>query len=256
MDSGPDVAGWQAFVTLAAFAVVILVVPWLLVRDAARARRATDVGSPDAFDPGDTGDVPTTEENRGVFASEREKRLWLWTVAVVAAIYLTLSPAQTIAAALRERGLLGPTTWAVLLVVAAVIAVRWARTRPGVMEVGAGLGVAAVYITTLIRLPVPEARSHLFEYSLVGMLVYQALLERNDRGGRVPAPSLVAIVVTSLLGWADEGIQAVLPNRVYDLRDVAFNAIAATMAVGATVLIRWARARWTTRRTSPEGRGE
>jgi len=41
-------------------------------------------------------------------------------------------------------------------------------------------------------------------------------------------------VVTALLGWADEGIQEALPNRVYDLRDVLFNSLAGLMAVLAS----------------------
>ncbi len=230
MTADPEVVAWQAFLTLAAFLAVMLVVPWLLVRDAARS--AARVG-------GDGSDA------RGVFASAREKRLWLWTAVVVVAIYLTLSPAQTLAAALRERGLLGPFTWLVLALVGGVALARWARLRPGTVEVGAVLGVVAVYVTTLIRLPVPEARSHLFEYGLVGMLVYEALRERREGGRSVPVPALLAVAITSLLGWADEGIQAVLPNRVYDLQDVAFNAIAATMAVSATVLVRWVQSKTT-----------
>lgn len=226
MDSGPDAFAWQNALVMVAFFFVILVVPWLLVRDAARASHGAGA----------------TDASR-LFASDREKRLWAWTGAVVLAIYLTLSPAQTLAAALRERGILGPTTWTVFGIFAAVVAYRWAKTRPGTPEVGAGLGVAAVYVTTLIRLPVPEARSHLFEYGLVGMLVYQALLERKESGRRVPAPALFAIAATSILGLIDENIQRFLPTRTYDNRDVAFNALAATMAVSAVALVRWVRRR-------------
>ncbi|NNF11870.1 MAG: VanZ family protein [Gemmatimonadetes bacterium] len=227
MSTGPDVVAWQALFMVAALAFVMLVLPWLLVRDSARAVRHRDAAG-----------------ERRLFASDREKRLWLWTSVVVLAIYLTLSPAQTLAAALRERGLLGPFTWLVLGSVGAVALVRWVKTRPGTHEIGAALGVTVVYFMTLIRLPVPEARSHLFEYGLVGMLVYQALLERKESGRRVPAPALLAVVATSILGWLDEVIQEFLPTRVYDLRDVAFNALAAAMAVSAVVLVRWARRRW------------
>ena len=37
-------------------------------------------------------------------------------------------------------------------------------------------------------------------------------------------------------GWIDEGIQALLPSRFYDLRDVAFNAAAGLMALGAIAI--------------------
>lgn len=233
MNEEPGVVGWQALATLGAFVFVMLVVPWLLTRDMARAPR---------------------EHHRrdGLFSSRRERSLWVWTAAVMVAIYLTLSPAQVVAADLRARGLLGATTWFVFLCVGAVALARWAKTHPGTAEMGAVLGVAAVYVTTLIRLPVPEARSHLFEYGLVGMLVYQALLERARSGRRVPVPALLAVVVTSALGWIDEGIQALLPNRVYDLRDAGFNALAACLAVGATAFVRWVRRRFD-QRARPTG---
>ncbi|RMH11916.1 MAG: hypothetical protein D6701_14330 [Gemmatimonadetes bacterium] len=103
-----------------------------------------------------------------------------------------------------------------------------------------------MYATTMVRLPVPEARSHLFEYGVLAMLVYHALLERrgNGRPVRWAAPS--AVVVVTLVGWLDEVLQFFLPNRTYDLVDVGFNAIAATMGVGATALMGWAR-RWDVR---------
>lgn len=35
--------------------------------------------------------------------------------------------------------------------------------------------------------------------------------------------------MTALFGLLDEGIQAMLPNRVFDVRDVFFNALAGFM---------------------------
>ena len=157
------------------------------------------------------------------------------------AIYSTLSPAQELAAVLRERGLLGVSSGAVMLVVGLVIAVHWAKTRPGLIEVTAGLGVLAAYLATMVRLPVPEARSHLFEYGLVAMLIDQALTERRRNGRRVPVPPLLALVATALLGWIDEGIQAFLPNRVYDIVDVGQNAGFAALAITSSLVMRLAR---------------
>ena len=63
-------------------------------------------------------------------------------------------------------------------------------------------------------------RTHLFEYGIVAVLIYQALSERAGNGRRVRAPALLALVATILLGWLDEGLQALIPNRVYDNFDV------------------------------------
>lgn len=216
----------QLFIT--SLVVVMLIVPFIMAR-----------GPSDRSPPVAGSAASPVDGSR--FSSDRERRLWLWTLVVLVAIYSTLSPAQELALALRERNLLGVTTSAVLLLVGVVIAVHWAKTRPGRAEIGAAIGVLVVYLTTLMRMPFPEARSHLFEYGLVVMLIYHALHERRRNGRRVPVPALLALVVTALLGWLDEGIQAFLPNRVYDLVDVGQNAAFATMAIAATVVLGWAR---------------
>ena len=59
----------------------------------------------------------------------------------------------------------------------------------------------------------------------------------------MPVPAVLAIVATALLGWLDEAIQLFLPDRVYDLRDVGFNALAGLMAVVASAALAWARRR-------------
>ena len=218
---------------MAAFLTVMLVVPWALVWDADRL--GDGAGSAGGADPAGAG------AGRSLFASARERRLWLWALAVVVAIFVTLSPAQQAAAGLRERGLLGPFTSLFLLAVGGVVALRWAKAHPGTLEIGAALGVAAVYITTVVRLPIPEARSHLFEYGVVAMLIHQALLERRRSGRAVWVPAALAVGVTTLLGWLDELIQIALPTRVFDWRDVGFNALAASLAVSASVFVAWAR---------------
>jgi hypothetical protein len=57
------------------------------------------------------------------------------------------------------------------------------------------------------------------------------------------APALAAVLATTAAGWLDEGIQAVLPNRYYDHRDVVFNGAAAAAAVAALAARGWARRR-------------
>lgn len=47
-----------------------------------------------------------TGDERQFLSSNRERRLWLWALAVVVAIYTTADLARTVADALRESGLL------------------------------------------------------------------------------------------------------------------------------------------------------
>ncbi len=185
---------------------------------------------------------PSSEREKPLVG--RERRLWLWAAAVVLTIYSTLGLAQTLAGALRDHNLLRVSFAVAVLLVGTIVILRCAKKRPSRREIGVALGVAAVYLTALPRTlsthPNFEERTHLFEYGLVGQLIYQALLERRRNGRRVPTPAILAVVVTALLGWLDEGIQALLPRRVYDLADVGVNALAGLMAVVTTLAMGWA----------------
>lgn len=187
------------------------------------------------------------------FTSDRERRLWFYALAVVVAIYSTLGLAGTLAQALRAQNLLN-VSFAVgfLLVVAAIIGSVLKR-RPGRREICLALGVAAAYGMVVVRMGVtPEERTHLFEYGLVAVLIHQALTERVRNGRRVPIPAVLTLAVTALLGWLDEAIQGLLPNRIYDLRDVGVNALAGLMAIAATLILARAR-RWSTARARSRG---
>ncbi len=172
-----------------------------------------------------------------LFTSPRERRLWLWTVAALVAIYATLGPARALADALRERDLLSVSFAVALVVLVGFVAARWVKTRPGWAEIGVALGVALAYATMFVRMGTPEERTHLIEYGIVAALIHQALLERGRNGRPVPGPAAVTVVVTALLGTLDEYIQAMLPNRVFDVRDIGFNALAGFMVVAARLAL-------------------
>ncbi len=177
-----------------------------------------------------------------LFTSDRERRLWFWALAIIIAIYTTLGLAGKLEAYLRARDLLDDTFFICFLLATAAIVGSGLKRRPGRLEIWATLGIAAVYGAALLRLFIsPAERTHLFEYGLVAVLICQALLERARNGRRVPAPAILAVAGTALLGLLDERIQAVLPIRFYDIRDVGFNALAGLMAVAASLALGRAR---------------
>lgn len=175
------------------------------------------------------------------FASPRERRLWVWTLLVVAAIYATLGVTRGLTDALRGRGLLVETFVLGLLLVVAAIVAEGLKARPGGAEIGVALGVAAVYLLMFVRMSLPEERTHLVEYGVVALFIHEALIERTRQGRRVSSPALLAVLAASAVGAGDECIQALLPARVFDPRDILFNALAAGMAVSAASAIRWSR---------------
>ena len=67
-----------------------------------------------------------------LFSSRRERRLWLWTLAVVAAIYATLGLTGSLAEALREYGLLNAAVFFLLgmFLVGATIVTQGIKVRP------------------------------------------------------------------------------------------------------------------------------
>lgn len=176
-----------------------------------------------------------------IFTSNRERRLWLALVIVLAGIYATLGQTPAIVAALGADLLESTEANLVfaLLILLVVIPVFFVDKRLARLEIAVGAGILAVYLLAWLRLGSWEERTHLFEYALVAALVHEALLERRDNGRRVPAPALLALIISITLGWLDEGIQSLLPNRVFELIDVAFNSIAATMIIGMRSVIRW-----------------
>ena len=190
-------------------------------------------------------------EKLSFFSSNRERRLWFALGVVLVGIYATLGQAPAIAAALRERNQLAGGLIFALIVLLLVSPIFFIKKRPGRAEIAVGVGILVVYLMAYFRIGVAalelEERTHLFEYGLVAALIHEALLERRENGRRVPAPAVLALLISILLGWFDEGIQSILPNRVYDIVDVGFNSIAATTIIGARwVLIqvrRWSQAR-------------
>ncbi len=196
-------------------------------------RRSTGQGTGQPFRKPDAAST--------LFSSRRERRLWTWTFVVVAAIYATLGFARSLAARLVDEGLIVAAFWAgLILVIGALVAVGL-KARPRGAEIGVALGVAGAYLLVFLRMTALEERSHLIEYSVVALLMFEALKERAGNGRRVPAPAFLAIAGTVAVGVLDECIQRFLPNRVFDPMDMAFNVLAAFMAVAGVAALRWAR---------------
>lgn len=153
--------------------------------------------------------------------------------------------APKLAGILRESGLLEMSFALALLLVLATIFTQGLKKKWGRAEIGVILGVAAAYILVFVRMAIPEERTHLIEYSIVGIFIYEALTERANHCGRVPVPALLAFLVTALLGILDECIQILLPNRIFDPLDILFNVFAGFMAIHACVVLAWLRRRGT-----------
>ena len=186
-----------------------------------------------------------------LFTSRRERRLWLALLITLIAIYATLGRTPELVAFLGADILESAAANLVfaLLALLVIIPIFFVDKRLPRLEAAIGLGIMAVYLLAWLRLGSWEERTHLFEYALVAALLHEALLERQDNGRRTPWPALLALIIALLLGLLDECLQSLLPNRVFEWIDVAFNSLAAVVIIGSRCLVRLARA-WLRRRIS------
>ena len=142
-----------------------------------------------------------------LFSSRRERRLWLWTLAVAVAIYSTLGLAGTLAAELRKYGLLDASTLGLfaLFLLGATILTLGLRVRPSGIEIAVMFGVAFAYLLLILRSTyLPEERTHLMEYGVVGVFIHAALAERAI--GRAGAFRLARRCLPSFLPTAALGV--------------------------------------------------
>ncbi|MBN1206604.1 MAG: VanZ family protein [Myxococcaceae bacterium] len=155
------------------------------------------------------------------------------------AIYATLGIMRRITETLRGAGLLRISV-AVAFTLAAVGAGVLIGREPlnrSRRVLGAMAGCAAVYAAIIWPMESPEEKLHFIEYGLVALL---ADLAAPTHWGAKARFVRCALFVTAA-GWGDELLQGLLPHRYYDLRDVAFNAVAGLLALSALALVRFVR---------------
>lgn len=185
------------------------------------------------------------DDDRGsratLFRTPLERRLWLAVGIAVGLLLAALYPMQFVLDALRARGLLRLAIAALFLLSAGAVVGSLTRNRA---PLAAWLVVAlagALYAALALAMEVPQERLHLVEYGGLALLLRAAIAEsvaRRPAGDRVSNIDVWALGAATAIGWLDEGVQGILPNRIYDLRDVAFNALAAALALVAAAAVR------------------
>lgn len=87
--------------------------------------------------------------------------------------------------------------------------------------------IASAYAWGLKNLDLSIERIHFIEYGLLAVLVFRAL-RHHIRDKSIYLCSGFAVF---WLGFLDEGIQYILPNRVFELKDVIVNGAAGALGV-------------------------
>jgi hypothetical protein len=84
------------------------------------------------------------------------------------------------------------------------------------------LFISCLYGLVIYILKLPEEQVHFIEYGILSALIYVALTyDINNR-----YIYFLSSLIVFILGAIDEVIQWVLPNRVFDIRDIVMNGTA------------------------------
>lgn len=161
--------------------------------------------------------------SRGTLAARIALALLLLT------IYSTLAVIRRVTNALRDAGQLKNVVGLAFGLAALAVIILLIRTpalrKPKTLFLVAAS--AALYALVIWPMDSPEEKLHFIEYGTVGVLWFLSLPLQWSTRRRY----LTAALATVASGWLDEGIQALIPSRYYDLRDVGFNALAGLMAL-------------------------
>jgi VanZ family protein len=150
------------------------------------------------------------------------------------AIYATLGLVRVITNYLRDRGMLRVSVVTAFAIAAAILLwliFRNARNRRPRVVLSL-IGVALAYAAVIYPMQSPEEKIHFIEYGVVALLANASA----PRSWSARKRFIACALFVAAAGWIDEGIQALLPSRFYDLRDVAFNATAGLMALVALAI--------------------
>jgi len=151
----------------------------------------------------------------------RGRRRWVLLCAYIFLIYSTLGLVGGWSEILCEQGIVQIITGpALALFLFLSLAWGWQRAS-GKQRLGR-VGIGILLVAAGLWVNFPEERIHLAEYGLLGLMLGWAF--KGSR--RWPDLWPLAVALAWMLGWGDELIQAVLPNRVYDVRDIILNGLA------------------------------
>ena len=159
----------------------------------------------------------------------------------VGLLLAALYPMQFVLDALRARNLLRLTIAALFLFCVLAVTAVLVRKRAPLLAWFVVALAGGLYAAIALAMEVPQERLHLVEYGALALLLRAALAASaacRPWGRRISSLDVWALGTATVVGWLDEGVQGLLPNRMYDLRDVAFNALAAALALGAAAAVR------------------
>ncbi len=169
---------------------------------------------------------------------ETRVRAWGLVVAYVAIVYATVPVFPDVWGRLREHS--GPGI-AHLGTIPVVVAALWLAVKAWRQAMAEHAPWRLVILTLVLGVYVwllanfgqyPAERLHLLEYGVMAVLLFRALCLHL----KVPLAYASALGLTAVIGFGDETIQWVLPQRFFELKDAGLNVVAGSLGLALTAL--------------------
>ena len=167
------------------------------------------------------------------------EKTWAWSLVIVYTllVFATLGVMPEVWGALLKytKGRIDYGGSVAVGIAGIVVIATMVRRGAKPVVYGGLICLAVAYAWLLFRLNTsPAERFHLAEYGLLSLLAFRAF--RLDLG--TGASCLLGWGLASVAGTIDETIQWILPNRVFEWKDIGLNALSSGLATGiiATVL--------------------
>jgi hypothetical protein len=162
---------------------------------------------------------------------------WILITAEIIIIYSTLYIVRIINDYLRERGLLTPTIYILIVICIGLLVFYLVKRKVPLGSILLFLPVLILYGILFFRIENIAEKIHLIEYGLLGFMLTSALHDKTDRA----RSALLAFIIATAVGFVDEVIQYFLPNRIFDVRDILFNSGSGLFGIAAYVILNWIR---------------
>ncbi|PKA81989.1 VanZ like protein [Ulvibacter sp. MAR_2010_11] len=171
--------------------------------------------------------------------SRKERKLWISALVVLIAIYATLFLGGQLLDLMVERRIIEQGLFYLFLLLFITFIISGWKSSRNRLENWIYAGVIAVYGMALLRMDITTSeRSHMIEYGLLSILIYEALIERKRNGVNVKIPVLTSILGAGTIGLLDECIQYFLSYRIFDMVDIGFNYLASAFGVITSIGVR------------------
>lgn len=106
------------------------------------------------------------------------------------------------------------------------------KHNPGWLRLIGVLGLLTAGLILVWQISIPIERIHLLEYGILGLLTTRDL----GRKAKTARGIILAGIFVTIIGCFDESFQAILPYRVFDLRDIGFNSLGGVWGIALYLL--------------------